>query len=69
MTTGRPGAAHLCVPYDVQKQAVDASQLWAQVEPLLVLGENVGQAAQFATTGAADHRAPTDRTAAKATAA
>jgi acetolactate synthase-1/2/3 large subunit len=32
MTTGRPGAAHLCVPYDVQKQSVDPSQLWAQTE-------------------------------------
>ncbi len=32
MTTGRPGAAHLCVPFDVQKQTVDASQLWAQRE-------------------------------------
>lgn len=31
-TTGRPGAAHLCVPFDVQKQAVDPSQLWAQPE-------------------------------------
>jgi acetolactate synthase-1/2/3 large subunit len=30
MTTGRPGAAHLCVPFDVQKQPVDASQLWVQ---------------------------------------
>ena len=32
MTTGRPGSAHLCVPFDVQKQPVDASQLWAQRE-------------------------------------
>ena len=32
MTTGRPGAAHLCVPFDVQKQPVDASLLWAQAE-------------------------------------
>lgn len=32
MTTGRPGAAHLCLPFDVQKQPVDASQLWVQPE-------------------------------------
>ncbi len=31
-TTGRPGAAHLCVPFDVQKQAVDVSRWWAQPE-------------------------------------
>jgi len=30
MTTGRPGAAHLCLPYDVQKHDVEASDLWAQ---------------------------------------
>ena len=32
MTTGRPGAAHLCVPYDVQKQPVAPETLWAQPE-------------------------------------
>jgi acetolactate synthase-1/2/3 large subunit len=30
MTTGRPGAAHIGLPYDVMKQPVDASDLWAQ---------------------------------------
>ncbi|MGZ5091007.1 MAG: thiamine pyrophosphate-binding protein [Burkholderiales bacterium] len=30
MTTGRPGAAHIGLPYDVLKQHVDASDLWAQ---------------------------------------
>ena len=30
MTTGRPGAAHIGVPFDVMKQSVDASDLWAQ---------------------------------------
>ncbi|MEN3352415.1 MAG: acetolactate synthase large subunit [Betaproteobacteria bacterium] len=30
MTTGRPGAAHIALPYDVLKQSVDASDLWAQ---------------------------------------
>lgn len=29
MTTGRPGAAHIGVPYDVQLGAVDAADLWA----------------------------------------
>ena len=29
MTTGRPGAVHIGLPYDVQKQAVDESDLWA----------------------------------------
>jgi len=30
MTTGRPGTAHLCLPYDVQKHEVDPAELWAQ---------------------------------------
>jgi acetolactate synthase-1/2/3 large subunit len=30
MTTGCPGAAHIGLPYDVLKQQVDASDLWAQ---------------------------------------
>ena len=30
MTTGRPGAAHICLPYDVQKHAIDESDVWAQ---------------------------------------
>ena len=29
MTTGRTGAAHLCLPLDTQKGAVDADELWA----------------------------------------
>ncbi|RYD94254.1 MAG: thiamine pyrophosphate-binding protein, partial [Sphingomonadales bacterium] len=32
MTTGRPGAAHIGLPYDLQKQSLDADQIWAQVE-------------------------------------
>ncbi|KAG0737154.1 hypothetical protein G6F24_018062 [Rhizopus arrhizus] len=32
MTTGKPGAAHLCFPYDVMTQQVDASDVWAQPE-------------------------------------
>ena len=32
MTTGRPGAAHLCLPFDVLRQPVDESRLWAQPE-------------------------------------
>lgn len=30
MTTGKPGAAHLCLPYDVQKQAANPADVWAQ---------------------------------------
>ncbi len=30
MTTGRPGAAHIGLPYDVLKQPVDASEIWTQ---------------------------------------
>lgn len=30
MTTGRPGAAHLGLPYDVQKAPVDETDIWAQ---------------------------------------
>ncbi len=29
-TTGRPGATHIGLPYDLQKQSLDASDLWAQ---------------------------------------
>lgn len=29
MTTGRPGAAHVCLPFDVQNGAVDAGDVWA----------------------------------------
>ena len=32
VTTGRPGSAHLCLPYDVQKAAVDPQDIWAQPE-------------------------------------
>ena len=30
MTTGRPGAAHLCLPYDLQKCELDPADVWAQ---------------------------------------
>jgi len=30
MTTGRPGSAHIGLPYDVLKQSVDPGDLWAQ---------------------------------------
>ncbi|MFZ4287372.1 thiamine pyrophosphate-binding protein [Variovorax sp. HJSM1_2] len=30
MTTGRPGAAHICLPYDVQKHSLDPADVWAQ---------------------------------------
>lgn len=31
-STGRPGAAHIGLPYDLQKQDLDASHVWAQAE-------------------------------------
>lgn len=36
------------------QEALTKAGLWDQVKPLLVQGENVGQAAQFITTGAAE---------------
>ena len=30
MTTGRPGAAHIGLPYDVLKQPVDGAEIWTQ---------------------------------------
>ncbi|MBC5763439.1 thiamine pyrophosphate-binding protein [Ramlibacter albus] len=30
MTTGRPGATHICLPYDVQKHPYEPVDLWAQ---------------------------------------
>jgi acetolactate synthase-1/2/3 large subunit len=30
MTTGRPGAAHICLPYDLQKHEIDPADVWAQ---------------------------------------
>lgn len=30
VTTGRPGAAHIALPYDIQKHTLDAGDLWAQ---------------------------------------
>ncbi len=32
MTTGRPGAAHIGLPYDVQQQFVDEADIWAEPE-------------------------------------
>lgn len=32
MTTGRPGAAHIGLPFDVQRQSVDESDIWAEPE-------------------------------------
>jgi molybdate transport system substrate-binding protein len=36
------------------REALQKGGLWDQVQPLLVTGENVGQAAQFASSGAAE---------------
>jgi molybdate transport system substrate-binding protein len=42
-------------PYgQAAREALQKAGLWGEIEPRLVLGENVGQAAQFATTGAAE---------------
>src|SRR5690606_11610637 len=30
MTTGKPGAAHICLPYDIQKHEIDSQDVWAQ---------------------------------------
>lgn len=39
-------------PYGTRaKEALEHAGLWSQIEPLLVFGENVSQAAQFATSG------------------
>src|SRR5699024_11853765 len=32
MTTGRPGAAHICLPYDVLRTSLHATDIWAQPE-------------------------------------
>jgi acetolactate synthase-1/2/3 large subunit len=32
MTTGRPGAAHLGLPFDVQRESVDESEIWGEPE-------------------------------------
>jgi acetolactate synthase I/II/III large subunit len=32
MTTGRPGATHIGLPYDLQQQSLDAADVWAQAE-------------------------------------
>ncbi len=32
MTTGKPGAAHLGLPFDVQRQPVDEDDIWAQAD-------------------------------------
>lgn len=53
MTTGRPGAAHVCLPFDVQNGAVDPAEIWAdaslgvfpsrRVAPDPALAERVGR--------------------------
>ncbi|HUG57520.1 MAG TPA: thiamine pyrophosphate-binding protein [Candidimonas sp.] len=32
MTTGKPGSAHICLPYDIQKHDVDPADIWVQKE-------------------------------------
>jgi acetolactate synthase-1/2/3 large subunit len=33
MTTGRPGAAHIGLPFDVQREAVDETEVWGGCQP------------------------------------
>ncbi len=54
MTTGRAGATHICMPYDVQKQKLDASTLWVQpghdsypASRSVPAGEEIAAAAQL----------------------
>jgi acetolactate synthase I/II/III large subunit len=42
MTVGRPGATHICLPYDVQKHEMSAEEVWAQP------GHDVVPASRFA---------------------
>ncbi len=46
MTTGRPGAAHLGLPYDIQYDAVEAADIWAdealQTYPAYRVGPEMG---------------------------
>ncbi|MBC7781255.1 MAG: thiamine pyrophosphate-binding protein [Proteobacteria bacterium] len=51
MTTGRPGAAHLALPFDVQKQTVDAAEVWG--DPALGVFPARRQAADPDTISAA----------------
>ena len=30
LPTGTPGAVHLCLPFDTQKDAVDEAEIWAE---------------------------------------
>ena len=57
MTTGRPGAAHLCLPFDVLKQPVPEDELWAQPQhqqwPALRTAEQAALAMSHAS--AQDH--------------
>ncbi|MBL8690454.1 MAG: thiamine pyrophosphate-binding protein [Rhodospirillaceae bacterium] len=57
MTTGRPGAAHLSFPFDVQKEPVDEAEIWADTSlgafPARRLGpdpEAVAEAAALLTS-------------------
>jgi acetolactate synthase-1/2/3 large subunit len=54
MTTGRPGAAHLVLPYDVQKDPVDEDDVWA--DPTLSLCPSRRTAPEQAAVRAAAER-------------
>jgi acetolactate synthase-1/2/3 large subunit len=57
MTTGRPGAAHIGLPYDVLKQPVDAAEIWAQPEHAAYPAWRVGPDPAAVTAAAAALRA------------
>ena len=42
MTTGRPGAVHLALPFDTQKAPVDAGEIWADARHQTFPAERVG---------------------------
>lgn len=42
MTTGRPGAVHLALPFDTQKAPVDAAELWADARHRMYPAEPAG---------------------------
>ena len=48
-------ASPVHAPYGMRaKEALEHAGLWPAIQPKLVLGENISQAAQFATSGATD---------------
>ncbi|MCC6535850.1 MAG: thiamine pyrophosphate-binding protein [Burkholderiales bacterium] len=58
MTTGRPGATHIGLPFDIMKQAVDPAELWVQPgHDCYPASRYVAQASVIEAAGAAILRA------------